>query len=158
MAKELLMTEAGFKALEERLNYLKVEARRDIAEKIKIARDFGDISENSEYDAAKDEQAAIEGEILNIEHQLSAARVVCADEIDGTRVGIGCFVKVFDAEFNEKLEYQVVGSPEANFSENKISNESPLGAALMGHKKGDTVQVTTPQGLISYKIMGISKD
>ncbi len=155
MAKEILMTREGYHQLESRLEYLKITKRAEVAERIKIARDFGDLSENAEYDAAKDEQGMVESEILSIEEKLSRAKIVEADEIQKDVAGIGSNVKVLDKEFSEELVYKLVGTTEVNIRENKISTESPLGKALMGHKAGDTVTVVTPQGKVEYEILEI---
>lgn len=156
MAKELIMTEERFNELQARLDYLKNKGRKEVAEQIKIARDFGDLSENAEYDAAKDKQAEIEGEIINIEYQLSNAKVISRDKLDTSKVSIGCKVKILDVEFDDVDEYMLVGTAEAMSSEDKISNESPLGSALIGKEVGEIVKVTTPQGVVEYKILEIS--
>lgn len=157
MSKNLIMTEDGYNALEERLKYLKVHARKEVADKISIAREYGDLSENFEYDAAKNEQAVIEGEISQIEAYLDNAEVVYKKNINKKFAGVGCKIKVLDLEFNEELEYSLVGTIEANSEENKISNVSPLGEAVIGHKVGDTFEVKLPNGVSTkYKLLAIN--
>ena len=156
MAKELIMTEERFKELQARLDYLKNQGRKEVAEQIKIARDFGDLSENAEYDAAKNKQAEIEDEIINIDYQITHAKVLSRDNLDTSKVSIGCKVKILDVEFDDVDEYMLVGTAEAMSSEDKISNESPLGKALIGHGIGEIVNVSTPQGIVEYKILDIS--
>lgn len=155
--KEFILTYEGLKKLEDELEYLKTVKRREIAERIKVAREFGDISENAEYDEAKNEQAFTEGRIVEIEHKLKIAKVIDEDDINTDTVGIGATIKVKDIEFNEELEYIIVGSAEANPMKNKISNESPVGAALLGKKIGDIVSVEVPDGDISFEILDIKK-
>ncbi|HHW49444.1 MAG TPA: transcription elongation factor GreA [Clostridiaceae bacterium] len=155
--KEVVLTYEGLKKLEEELNYLKGVKRREIAERIKQALSFGDISENSEYDEAKNEQAYVEGKIVQIEALLKRARVIDEDEVSTEKVSIGSKVKLLDLEMNEEVEYMIVGSTEADPSKYKISNESPVGSALMGKAKGDTVEVNVPDGVIRFKILEIMK-
>ena len=155
MANEILITKEGYDALEKRLEVLLTEKRMEIAEKIKIAREFGDISENAEYDAAKEEQTFIEAEIKEIQLKLGNAKIIDEDSITSKEVSIGSTVKIEDIEFGEKLEYKIVGSTEANSFENKLSNESPVGAALLGKKKGAVVSVSTPSGEIKIKVLAI---
>ena len=155
MSKEVFLTPAGYKELEKRLEKLKVESRREIAEKIKIAREFGDISENAEYDAAKEEQAMIEGEILDIEQKLRTARIIKEDNLDTSVVSVGCTVTLFDFEFEDKLTYKIVGTTEANPEKNRISNEAPVGKAMLGRRKNDIITVETPGGKSKYKILEI---
>lgn len=150
------LTKAGYKKLEEKLEELVVKKRSEVAEKIKVAREFGDISENAEYDAAKEEQAMLEGEIKTIQSQLANAVIIDEDSIDTNTVSLGCTVKLYDIEFDEANEYQLVGATEANIKEGKISTSSPVGAAILGKRKGTTVEVETPQGTIKVKIMSIS--
>lgn len=157
MAKEVVLTPEGLKKLEDELEYLKVTGRKEIAEKIKIARGFGDLSENAEYDAAKDAQASMEERISKIEEMLKNARVVDANDVATDAVGICSKVKVLDVEFDEEEIYTIVGSTEADPDSNKISDESPIGTALMGRKAGETVSVETPGGVIELKILEISK-
>ena len=156
-AKKKLLTYAGLKALEDELENLKVVKRREIAQKIKEAREQGDLSENAEYDAAKDEQRDIEARIVDLEKLLKNAEVVVEDEIDLDKISIGCQVKVLDVEEDEEMEFKIVGSTEANSLKGKISNESPVGKALIGHKVGDTVEVETPAGVFAYKILEIQR-
>ena len=153
--KKNLLTYAGLKKLEEELHDLKVVKRKEVAEKIKEAREQGDLSENAEYDAAKDEQRDIEARIEEIEKILKNAEVVVEDEVDLDKISVGCKVKVHDFEFEEDIELKIVGSTEANSLEGKISNESPLGAALIGKKVGEIVKVEAPAGEIEYKIVEI---
>ncbi|MBR5505512.1 MAG: transcription elongation factor GreA [Clostridia bacterium] len=157
MAKEVVLTPEGLKKLEDELEYLKVTGRKEIAEKIKIARGFGDLSENAEYDAAKDAQASMEERIAKIEDMLKNARVVDVKDVATDAVGICSKVKVLDVEFDEEEVYTLVGSTEADPDANKISDESPIGIALMGKKVGDTVSVEAPGGVIELKILEISK-
>lgn len=155
--KELILTYEGLKNLEEELEYLKTTKKMEVAERIKEARGFGDLSENSEYDDAKNEQAEVEARILTIEGMLRIAKVVSDDEVSIKAVGIGNKVKVLDVSENEEVEYIIVGSTEVDVLNNKISNESPLGMALMGQKKGATVKVAAPMGDLEYKILKIEK-
>ena len=155
MSNDTMLTSDGKKQLEERLEKLKVFSRKDVAEKIKIAREFGDISENAEYDAAKEEQAMIEGEIIEIEAKLRSA-VIIEDKVETSSVNVGNTVKIFDMEFNEEAEYKIVGTAEADAKANRISNESPVGKALLGKKKNDVVEVNAPQGKFKIKILKIS--
>ena len=156
-AKKNLLTAEGLKILEDELEDLKVNRRKEVSQKIKEAREQGDLSENAEYDAAKDEQRDIEARIEEIEKILKNAEVVVEDEVDLDKINVGCKVKLIDLEFSEELEYKIVGSTEANSLEGKISNESPVGRALIGHKVGDAVDVETPAGVSSYKILGIER-
>ncbi len=155
--KEVIMTQEGYDKLERQLENLKTEKRAEIAERIKVALGFGDLSENSEYDEAKNAQAENEEKIAEIEKKLRLAKVVDDSEIDTKTVQVGNIVKVFDVEFDEEVEYTIVGSTEVDLAENKISNESPLGAALLGKKKNDIVEVEVPDGLAKYKILSIKK-
>ena len=155
-AKKILMTYEGVKDLEEELENLKVVRRKEVAEKIKEARAQGDLSENAEYDAAKDEQREIEARIEEIEKILKNVEVA-DDEPKGNVVSIGSTVKIFDEELGEELEYKIVGSTEANILQNKISNESPVGAALMGKKKNQKITVETASGDLKFKILSITK-
>ena len=151
--KKNLLTYAGLKKLEDELHDLKVVKRKEVAEKIKEAREQGDLSENAEYDAAKDEQRDIEARIEQLEKLLKNAEVVVEEEIDLEKINIGCRVKVLDMEFDEEMEFKIVGSTEANSLQNKISNESPVGHALLGKKAGDIVDVETQAGVIQYKVL-----
>jgi transcription elongation factor GreA len=153
--RQILLTEEGYKKLEEELAYLKGTKKMQVAERIKIAREFGDISENSEYDEAKNEQALLEAKILETENTLRLAKVVDDDDVSTRIVGVGVKVKVYDYEFKEELEYSIVGAAEVNLEENRISNESPVGKALMGKKKNQDVFVETPNGISKYKILSI---
>ena len=155
--KKNIMTYEGLKKIEEELQYLKVEKRQDIAQKLKEARAQGDLSENAEYDAAKDEQRDIEARIDELEKILKNAEVVDEDEIDLDKINVGCQVKILDMEYNEELEYKIVGSTEANSLKGKISNESPVGMALTGKKVGDVVDVETQVGVLKYKVLGIQR-
>ena len=155
--KEVILTQEGYNRLEEELNFLKTEKRTEIAERIKVAMGFGDLSENSEYDEAKSAQAENEIQITELENKLRNAKIINEKEIDTETVQIGNLVKVHDIEFDEDIEYTIVGSTEVSLAENKISNESPLGKALLGTKKGDEVDVHAPVGIIKYKILEIKK-
>lgn len=155
--KEVILTQDGYNKLEERLNYLKTEKRTEIAERIKVALGFGDLSENAEYDEAKTAQSENEQEIAELEVKLRNAKVINEKEVDLETVQIGNRVKVHDIEFDEDIFYTIVGTTEVNLAENKISNESPLGKALLGSKSGDTVAVNAPAGEIKYKILAIEK-
>ena len=155
--KKNILTYAGLKKYEDELHDLKVNKRREIAAKIKEAREQGDLSENAEYDAAKDEQRDIEARIETLEKLLKNAEVVVEDEIDLDKISIGCKVKLLDVEEDEEMEFRIVGSTEANSLQNKISNESPVGHALLGRKAGETVEVETQAGTIQYKILEIQR-
>ena len=155
--KKNILTEEGLKALEEELQDLKVNRRKEVAQKIKEAREQGDLSENAEYDAAKEEQRDIELRIEEIDKILKNAELVVDDDIDSSVINIGCTVKIKDLEFNEEMEYKIVGSTEANSLKGKISNESPVGKALIGAKKGQTVEGEAPSGVLKYKILEITK-
>lgn len=155
--KEILLTQEGYDNLEKELDYLKTEERAAIAERIRVALGFGDLSENSEYDEAKNAQAANETKIADLENKLRHAKIIADSEIDTKTVQIGNKVKVNDIEFDEEVEYTIVGSTEVDLSNNKISNESPIGAALLGAKKGQTVEANTPGGVIKFKILDITK-
>ncbi|MBP5304228.1 MAG: transcription elongation factor GreA [Lachnospiraceae bacterium] len=156
MAKNVL-TYGGLKKLEEELEDLKVNRRKEVAEKIKEAREQGDLSENAEYDAAKDEQRDIEARIEEIEKILKNAEVVDEDEADTSKVSIGCVVRILDMEYDEENEYKVVGPTEANILKGLISNESPVGAALIGKKVGDVFEVETQVGAEKYKVLEIKQ-
>ncbi|MCR5266931.1 MAG: transcription elongation factor GreA [Lachnospiraceae bacterium] len=155
--KKNILTYEGLKKLEDELHDLKVVKRAEVAQKIKEAREQGDLSENSEYDAAKDEQRDIETRIEDIEKILKNAEVVDEDEVDLETVNIGCKVKIRDMENKEDLDFKIVGSTEADILKNKISNESPVGQALLGKKKGATVKVDTHFGVQKYKILEIER-
>lgn len=155
--KKNILTYEGLKRYEDELQNLKVVKRKEVAQKIKEAREQGDLSENAEYDAAKDEQRDIELRIEELEKLLKNAEVVVEDEIDLDKINIGCKVKVYDVDEDEKMEFKIVGSTEANSLQNKISNESPVGQALMGKKAGDVVDVETQAGVIQYKVLEIQR-
>ena len=156
-AKKNILTSEGLKKLEDELDDLIVVKRKEVAQKIKEAREQGDLSENAEYDAAKDEQRDIEARIEEIEKILKNAEIVDEDEVSLDTINIGCQIKILDLEFDEELVYKIVGSTEANSLKGKISNESPVGKALMGAKIGDTISVETQAGPVQYKVLGIEK-
>lgn len=157
MEKKNILTYEGLKKLEDELENLKVVRRKEVSQKIKEAREQGDLSENAEYDAAKDEQRDIETRIEEIEKILKNSEVVLEEEADSDKVSIGCMVKILDCEYDEELEYKIVGSTEANSLKGKISNESPVGRALIGKAVGDSVTIETQVGELTYKILEISK-
>ena len=156
-AKKNILTYEGLRKYEEELHDLKVVKRREVAEKIKEAREQGDLSENAEYDAAKDEQRDIEARIEELEKILKNAEVVDEDEVDLEVINIGCRVKILDVEYNDELEYKIVGSTEANSLKGKISNESPVGKALIGKKAGEVITVETQAGTFQYKVLEIQR-
>ena len=156
--KKLLMTYTGVKKLEDELEFLKTVKRKEITEKIKVALGYGDLSENSEYDEAKNDQAFTEGRILQLENMLKNAAVVDESDIPTDKVSVGSVVKVKDYEFDEEVEYFIVGSAEADPMEFKISNESPVGSALMGKKIGEIVEVIVPNGTSKFEILEIRRD
>ena len=156
--KKNILTYEGLKALEDELHELKVNRRREVAQKIKEAREQGDLSENAEYDAAKEEQRDIELRIEEIEKILKNAEVVDDNDGDSSVINVGCTVTIKDLEFNEEMEYKIVGSTEADSLKGKISNESPVGKALIGAQKGETVEVETPAGIIKYEILDFHKN
>ena len=156
--KEILLTEEGYKKMEAELEKLKTETRSEIAERIKVALGFGDLSENSEYDEAKNAQAANEDKIAELEAKLRFAKIIDDSEIDTKKVQIGNTVKVLDMEFDEEVEYTIVGTTEADITQNKISNESPIGSALLGAKKNEIVEVQVPAGISKYKVLSITKE
>ena len=155
--KGILVSQEGYEKLEKELDYLKTTKRAEIAEKIKVALGFGDLSENSEYDEAKNAQAENEGKIAELENKIRYAKIIDESEIDTKTVQVGNIVKVYDEEFDEEITYTIVGSTEVDLAQNKISNESPLGEALLGAKKGSTVEVNAPAGVIKYQILSITK-
>ncbi len=155
--KQIILTQEGLRKLEDELENLKSVKRREVAERIKIAIGYGDISENSEYEDAKNEQAFIEGRIITLEKMLRNARIINNDEIDTDTVSIGSTVTVEDMEFGDKMDYSIVGTAESDPLQNKISNESPLGKAILGKKTGTIVEVNVPAGIIQYKILDIKK-
>ena len=155
--KKTILTYGGLKALEDELENLKVVKRKEVAEKIKEAREQGDLSENAEYDAAKDEQRDIEARIDELEKILKNAEVVVEDEVDLDKINIGCTVLVHDKEFDEEIQIRIVGSTEANSLQGKISNESPVGKALLGKKVGNKVKIQTQAGVMEYKVLKIER-
>ena len=155
--KEILLTQEGFDNLEKELEELKTEKRAEITERIRVALGFGDLSENSEYDEAKSAQAANEAKIAELENKIRFAKIIDESEIDTKTVQIGNIVKVHDEEYNEDIEYTIVGSTEVDLALNKISNESPMGIALLGDKRGQTVEVEAPDGVMRYKVLAIKK-
>lgn len=155
--KDVILTQEGYDNLEKELNFLKTDKRAEIADRIKVALGFGDLSENSEYDEAKNAQAENEVKIAELENKLRHAKIIDEKEIDTDTVQIGNIVKVLDMEFDEKVEYTIVGSTEVDLAENKISNESPLGDALLGAKKNQVVEVKAPAGIMKYKVLSITK-
>jgi transcription elongation factor GreA len=153
--KEVILTPEGFEKLKDEIEYLSNDRRREVAERIRVAREFGDIAENAEYDTAKNEQAYLEARIAMLEERLAHSRVVTKKEIKSGEVSIGTKVRLRDVGANKTVEYHIVGSAEADPAENKLSNESPVGKAIMGRKKGDTVEVAAPRGKLKFKIMDI---
>jgi len=156
-SKEVLLTDEGLKKLEEELEYLKTQKRQEVAEKIKHARGFGDLSENSEYDEAKDEQAKVEMRIVEIEKMLKNVKIIDNSELDLDVVSVGTKLRIYDFDFDEEMTYSVVGSTEADPDNGKISDESPIGKALLGKKTGEIVEVETPGGTIKLEILEIGK-
>ena len=155
--KEVILTQEGYDKIEKELEFLRTEKRTEIAERIKVALGFGDLSENSEYDEAKNAQAENEAKIAEYENKIRHAKIIDEAEIDTKTVQIGNTVKLYDVEFEEEVEYTIVGSTEVDLAQNKISNESPVGAALLGKKKNQEVEVKTPAGTAKYKILSITK-
>ncbi len=155
--REIMLTEEGYKKLVDELQYLKGPRKMEVAERIKIAREFGDLSENSEYEEAKNEQALLEAKIAEMEATVRKAKVVAGHEISTDEVGVGAQVTVYDYEFDEEITYSIVGATEVNIAENKISNESPVGKALIGKKKGEDFEVETPAGVAKYKVVSINR-
>jgi len=154
--KEVILTPEGYEKLKKEIELLQTERRREVAERIRVAREFGDIAENAEYDDAKNEQAMLEHRIAQLEERLLSARVITKKEISKDSVSVGSTVRLRDIAANKTVEYHIVGSAEANPAENKLSNESPVGKAIMGRKKGETVEVVTPRGSkVKFKIMEI---
>jgi transcription elongation factor GreA len=153
--KEVILTPEGYERLQQEIDYLRNEKRREVADRIRVAREFGDIAENAEYDDAKNEQAMLEHKIAQLEERLLNARVIDRSEIPKDVVSIGTKVKLRDMESKKSVEYTIVGSAEANPAESKLSNESPVGKAIIGHKKGDVVEVAAPRGTLTFKILGI---
>lgn len=159
MAKQqtIMLTNEGLQNYEKELENLKTVVRKEVAEKIKVARSFGDLSENSEYDEAKNEQAMVEARIAEIEAILKNAQVIDESELTNEHIHIGSKIKVHDFDFDEDIEYQIIGSGEADPFNGKLSDESPVGSAFIGHKVGDIVEVTTPDGVVKFEILEISK-
>jgi len=153
--KEVILTPEGYKKLQQEIEYLSNEKRREVADRIRIAREFGDISENAEYDDAKNEQALLEHRIATLEERLRDAKVINKKDVAKDVVSVGSKVRVRDVTAKETVEYHIVGSAEANPAQNKLSNESPVGKAIIGHKKGETVEVAAPRGSMKYKILEI---
>jgi transcription elongation factor GreA len=153
--KEVILTPEGLDKLKEEIEYLSTVKRREVAERIKTAREFGDINENSEYDDAKNEQAMLEHRIATLEERLRNARLAEIEDVPKGVVGIGTKVRLKDVDANETIEYTIVGSAEANPAEHKLSNESPVGKAIMGRKKGETVEVAAPRGSLKFKIVDV---
>jgi transcription elongation factor GreA len=153
--KEVILTPEGFEKLKDEIQYLSNDRRREVAERIRVAREFGDIAENAEYDTAKTEQGYLEARIALLEERLANSRVVTKKEIKSGEVSIGTKVRLRDVGANKTVEYHIVGSAEADPAENKLSNESPVGKAIMGRKKGETVEVAAPRGKLKFKIMDI---
>lgn len=154
--KQVKLTEDGLKQLEEELEYLKNKKRKEVSEKIKVALGFGDLSENSEYDEAKNEQAQVEARIVSVENMLKNAIVIDESERDMSKVELGATVTIHDIEFDEDITYKIVGSTEADPDEGRLSDESPLGKSLMGKAEGEMIDVDAPAGVIQYKILKIS--
>ena len=157
MTKQVLMTDEGLKNLEAELEELKADKRKEIAEKIKVALSFGDLSENSEYDEAKNEQAIVEARIASIENMLKNVKIINEDELSTEIIHVGSKVKVRDIDFDDICEYKIVGSSEADPVNGRISDESPVGKGLIGHKVGEKVEIETPAGSMSYEVLEISK-
>ncbi len=155
MAKEYIMTQEMYDKMKERLQYLKEVARKEVSQKISVARDFGDLSENAEYSAAREEQAQIEGEILETEAKINNAKILAVESVNKSVVSVGCKVKLFDKTFDEEVEYTIVGTVEVDIAENKISNESPIGKALMGKKVGDVIKVQTAKSTLEFEVLSI---
>ena len=155
--KEVLLTKEGYDKLEQDLEYLKTEKRAEIAERIKVALGFGDLSENSEYDEAKNAQAENETKIAELENKIRYAKIIDESEIDTKTVRVGNTVKLLDIEFDEEVSYTLVGSTEVDLTQNKISNESPIGSAILGAKKNQVIEVQAPAGVLQYKVLSITK-
>ena len=153
--KDVILTPEGYENLKEEIEYLSNEKRREVADRIRVAREFGDIAENAEYDDAKNEQAMLEHKIAQLEERLLSARVITKKEISKDTVSVGSKVRLRDVAANKTFEYHIVGSAEANPAENKLSNESPVGKAIIGKKKGETVEVSAPRGAMKFKILEI---
>ena len=155
--KQEILTQEGYNKIEEEVEYLKTVKRKEVAERIKVAISFGDLSENAEYDEAKNEQAQVEERIVKLENMLRKAVIIDESQIDSDTVTVGCTVKVYDTDLEEEVEYTIVGSAEADPYNGKISNESPVGKAFLGRHKGEDVEVQVPNGVVIYKILEISR-
>ena len=153
--KDVILTPEGYEKLKQEIDYLSNDKRREVADRIRVAREFGDIAENAEYDDAKNEQALLEHRIATLEERLRNARVISKKDVAKDVVSIGSKVKLRDIDAKQTFEYRIVGSAEANPAENKLSNESPVGKAILGRKKGETVEVTAPRGALKFKILDI---
>jgi transcription elongation factor GreA len=153
--KEVILTPEGYEKLKQEIDYLSTEKRREVADRIRVAREFGDIAENAEYDDAKNDQALLEHRIATLEERLIAARVIEKGDVSSDAVSIGSKVRLKDMDANETIEYHIVGSAEANPAEHKLSNESPVGKAIIGKKKGEVVEVSAPRGSLKFKILEI---
>jgi len=153
--KEVILTPEGYEKLKQEIDYLQNDKRREVAERIRIAREFGDIAENAEYDDAKNEQAMLEHKIMQLEERILSARVITKKEISKDSVSVGSTVRLRDLQAAKTFEYHIVGSAEANPNENKLSNESPVGKAILGRKKGETIEVSAPRGSLKFKILEI---
>ena len=153
--KEVILTPEGYEKLKQEIEHLSTEKRREVADRIRVAREFGDITENSEYDDAKNEQARLEQRIAMLEERLLAARVIAADDVSTDAVSVGTRVRLRDLDAKKTVEYHIVGSAEADPAEHRLSNESPVGKAIIGRKKGETVEVTAPRGSLKFKILDI---
>jgi len=154
---ELVMTQEGLDALKAELHELRTKTRYEVAERIKVARGYGDLSENSEYDEAKEQQGFVEGKIAEIEEKVKRAVVVSDEDISTDDVSVGSYVKVLDIEYDEEIEYKIVGSSESDLLQNKLSNQSPVGMGLLGAKVNDTVTIEVPDGEVSYKVLSIRR-
>ena len=155
MLKDVILTPEGYEKLKQEIEYLRNDKRREVADRIRVAREFGDIAENAEYDDAKNEQAMLEHKIAQLEERLANARVIDTGDVDTSVVSLGSRVRLKDVDANETVEYHIVGSAEANPAEQKLSNESPVGKAILGRKKGETVEVAAPRGSLKFKILDI---
>ncbi|BCI61565.1 transcription elongation factor GreA [Solibaculum mannosilyticum] len=157
MAKQVLLTDEGLRKLEAELEELKTVKRKEIADKIEVARSFGDLSENSEYDEAKNDQAIVEARIAELEAMLRNVKVLDEDELSTEMIHVGSKVKLYDREFEEEVEYQIVGSTEADPSKGRISDECPVGKGLLGHRVGESVEIEVPDGVVTFDVLEISK-
>ena len=155
MLKDVILTPEGYEKLKQEIEFLRNDKRREVADRIRTAREFGDIAENAEYDDAKNEQAMLEHKIAQLEERLANAKVIDTGDVDTSVVSLGSRVRLKDVDANETVEYHIVGSAEANPAEQKLSNESPVGKAILGRKKGETVEVAAPRGALKFKILDI---